>query len=642
VFVCGISAVIGAGDAGQTQALLARMHGPIRHRGPDGEGFLIVGPDGARRPPSLEGGGTGRALAGMAFRRLKILDLSEAAAQPMGSPDGSLWIVFNGEIYNFRELRAELAGRGRRFATTGDTEVALAAFEAWGERAFERLEGMWAIVILDLSKRRLVASRDRFGIKPLYFRREGRRLLLASEIKQILAASFGPPRARAPVVAKFLRGNRYPVLDETFFEEIFPIPPATWFETQLEDPASSPPAFRRYWDLAEAIRGAAPPASYGAAREEFRRILAAAVRSHHVADVPIGSLLSGGLDSSTLTSLLAEIVRGEGRDCPTFSFGFRDRAPEACELRYADALVRRDHLTNFETSLDADWVVENAGRVIHALDEPPLGLPALAQYRVFELARAHATTVVLDGEGSDEILAGYPYAQRLVLTDRLRRGRLADFGRELSAIARRESRSRLSVLRDSFGAPLARRLSRRREEPWLRAGWGAVSPVPVEVSPDPGLLNRRLFFDVRWGNVPIVLGHTDRASMAHSVEARVPFFDRRLVEFAFSLPDDFKAGSGDRKRILRDVARESLPPEITERADRMGFGTPDALLLRGKRWPAIRERILDGAFPASPCFSPGGVERLLAAVGDGRDQDLRRVWRLYALATWGAAFDVVL
>ncbi|HEV2064515.1 MAG TPA: asparagine synthase (glutamine-hydrolyzing), partial [Thermoanaerobaculia bacterium] len=540
--MCGISAVVGAGDTGETQALLARMHAPIRHRGPDGEGFLVVEPDGPSRLASLNGSGTGPALAGLAFRRLKILDLSEAAAQPMGSPDGSLWIVFNGEIYNFRELRAELEGGGRRFATAGDTEVALAAFEAWGEKAFERLDGMWAIVILDLARRRLVASRDRFGIKPLYFRREGGRLLLASEIKQILAASSQRPRSRAPVVAKFLQGNRYPVLDETFFDGVFPVPPATWFETELDDPAGAPPAFRKYWDLAGAIRAAAAPGTYGEALEEFRGILAAAVRSHHVADVPIGSLLSGGLDSSTLTSLLAEIMRGEGRDCPTFSFGFRDRAPEVCELRYADALVRRDGLTNFETSLDADWVVENAGRVIRALDEPPLGLPALAQYRVFGLARAHGTTVVLDGEGSDEILAGYPYGQRLLLSDRLRRGRLADFGRELSAIARRESRSPLSVLRDSFGAPLARRLSRKREEPWLHAGWGAAPWVPLEASPDHGLLNRRLFFDVRWGNVPIVLGHTDRASMAHSVEARVPFFDRRLVEFAFSLPDDFKAG----------------------------------------------------------------------------------------------------
>jgi len=217
------------------------MHAPIRHRGPDGEGFLVVEPDGPRRLESLDGSGTGPALAGLAFRRLKILDLSEAAAQPMGSPDGSLWIVFNGEIYNFRELRAELEGGGRHFATAGDTEVALAAFEAWGENAFERLEGMWAIVILDLARRRLVASRDRFGIKPLYFRREGGRLLLASEIKQILAAGSKRPCARAPVVAKFLSGNRYPILDETFFDEIFPVPPATWFESGLDAPAGAPP-----------------------------------------------------------------------------------------------------------------------------------------------------------------------------------------------------------------------------------------------------------------------------------------------------------------------------------------------------------------------------------------------------------------
>jgi asparagine synthase (glutamine-hydrolysing) len=636
--VCGISAVVGAAESEEVPSLLERMHRPIAHRGPDGERFLLL--DGGRAclfdgADSLRG----QASVGLAFRRLKILDLSDAAAQPMASPDGSLWIVFNGEIYNFLELRRELAGRGRCFETSGDTEVALAAFEAWGVDAFRRLEGMWAIVLLDLARRRLLASRDRFGIKPLHWCLDAGRLLLASEIKQILAARTEAPRARAAVVAKFLRGNRYPVLDESFFDGVFPVPPATWFEVSLDEPLASLPAFHKYWDLGAAVRATAPPASYGKAVEEFRGILTDAVRSHHVADVPIGSLLSGGLDSSMLTSLLHEVVGADGKECPTYSFGFRERAREFSELAYVDAMVRRDGLINFETSFDASWVAANASRVVRALEEPPLGLAALAQYRTFELARAHGTTVVFDGEGADEILAGYPYGQRLVLADRLRRGRLVDFARQLSAIARREARSRLAVLRDFFVAPLARRLFRTGSV-WIAPDYGPAEAVFLEGG-GAGLLNRRLVFDVRWGNVPIVLGYTDRSSMAHSVEARVPFFDRRLVEFALALPDEFKAGAGQRKRILRDVARERIPPQITERVDRMGFATPDTLILEEK-WPAFRSRILEAAFPRSPCFVPGAVARLVADFESGQSRDARRIWRLYALATWCQEFDVVL
>ena len=445
------------------------------------------------------------------------------------------------------------------------------------------------------------------------------------------------------LVARFLRGNRLPALPETFFEGIAPVPAATFFEVPLDGPLSADPVFRPYWDLAAEIRGARAPASYEEALDEFRHRLAEAVGSHHVADVPIGSLLSGGLDSAVLASLLAEVLRGEGRPCPTFSFGFREAAPDFCELRYVDAAVRRAGFANFETTFDARWVGENAGRVIRALEEPPLALPALAQFRVFELARQHGAVVVMDGEGADEILGGYPYYQRLLLMDRLRHGRLADFSRELSALARRESRSRASVLDFFFAGPLKRRFLRKAQRPWLSAAWGAGNGAgPVgPASPDPGLVNRRLYFDVRAGNVPIVLNTTDRNSMAHSVEARVPFFDRKLVAFAFSLPDAFKVGDGQRKRILRDVARATVPPEITERTDRMGFATPDEAILR-EGWPVFRRRVLADGFPESAAFVAGAVRGLLEDFEAGRDADVRRIWRLFALATWQAEFGVVL
>jgi asparagine synthase (glutamine-hydrolysing) len=267
-------------------------------------------------------------------------------------------------------------------------------------------------------------------------------------------------------------------------------------------------------------------------------------------------------------------------------------------------------------------------------------MPALAQYRIFELCRKKDCTVVLDGEGADEVLAGYPYHQRMLLVDRLRRGRLADFSRELKAIARREARGAAAVLADYFLAPIARRRGRRD-------GWLSPRSVPrcdpmaqVDSSPDPSLVNRRLFFDLRWGNAKLVLSYTDKTSMAHSIEARVPYFDRRLVEFAFSLPDEFKVGNGDRKRILRDVARERIPHEITERADRMGFGTPDGWLLRGEMWPSVKSAVLDRLSVGNGSVEPAAVRRFVEEFERGAHDDARSIWRLFALAAWREEFRV--
>jgi asparagine synthase (glutamine-hydrolysing) len=640
--VCGISVVFDpGGSAADGVDALQRMHASIPHRGPDGEGFLVLDARGSTHsPPRLDAIPRVPIKVGVAFRRLKVLDLSSAAAQPMPSPDGTCWIAFNGEIYNYRDLRSELAARGRSFRSTGDTEVALAAYEAWGEEAFARLEGMWAIVVMDLRRRRLVVSRDRFGIKPLYWTREGEALLLASEIRQILAARGEAPRVNGALLRRYLAGARLPCLDETFFDGLQPVPAASWTAFPLDAPLPDRPSFRRFWDLPD---GAAPPPrpAYGDAVDGLRQRLDDALRSHDDADVTVGSLLSGGLDSAALVGLLAPRRRALGRPFPTFSFGVRDLAPELCELGYVDAFVRRDGLVNHQAGLDAAWAVENAPRMVRALEEPPLAMPALAQYRVFQSCREHGATVVLDGQGADEILAGYPYHQRTLLADRLERLRLRDFGREVAAIARRQRRSALSVIGEAVWPPLAARV--HPAPGWLDRAYGppdegALGAARADRGHDPSRVNRQIRYDVKWGNVKIMLGYTDKSAMAHSVEARVPYFDRRLVEFALALPDSFKVGAGERKRILRDVARAVVPPEITERPDRLGFGVPQDELLRDGMWPAVREAIHDEGVLAWPCFVPAPARRFVDDFGAGRHRDARTIWRFYALALWARAF----
>jgi asparagine synthase (glutamine-hydrolysing) len=639
--MCGISVFLDPAGSPRLIARLLAMHGVIRHRGPDGEGFLLCDDRGkvthATQADALDATTTAPRV-GFAFRRLKICDLSAAADQPMSSADGKTWIVFNGEIYNFRELRIELEAKGHVFRSHGDTEVILAAFEEWGEDCFARLDGMWAIVILDLRRNRLVVSRDRFGIKPLYWTIDDNgALLLASEIKQILASAEGlAPRSNRPLIAAFLRGYRYPVLEETFFEGVRSIPPATWCEIDLAAPAA--PRFRLYWAL-ENFTAEHNRLSYREAVERVEEVLGHAVAWHCQGDVKVGALLSGGLDSSTLVGLAH---RHGTSKLPTYSLGYRDAAPQFCEMPYVDAMARRDGIENHETTIDASWVADNTDRILWALEEPPLAMPAFAQYRIFEFCAEHGATVILDGQGADEITAGYSYYQRLFVKDRLLHRRPLSAFSELRAIAKRERRSAASLFYEQFVAP---RFRARPSFPWIadggeHAGSAEAAFARHDVGRDHSLVNRQLYFDVRWGNVKIVLGYGDRNAMAHSIESRVPYFDRAFVELLFSLPDDFKIGNGDRKRALRDVARRYVPPEITERADRMGFGAPDEEMIRGPLRQLVEDAVNDPRFRTAGWIVPGEADRLLRDFQNGHHRDYRAIWRLFMLSRWASRFGL--
>ena len=638
--MCGISILLNPAGSPDFLERLIAMHAVIRHRGPDGEGFLVVDRDGAvTRSDTADGLGAAAAPRfGFAFRRLKICDLSELANQPMGSADRRTWVVFNGEIYNFRELRLELEAQGHVFRTHGDTEVVLVAYEQWGEHCFDRLDGMWGIAILDLHRNRLVISRDRFGIKPVYWKvdRDGA-ILFASEIKQILAATAGErPKANHPLIAAYLRGYRYPTLEETFFEGIRSVPPATWCEIDLAAPAE--PRFQSYWNLAD-YTAAHNTLCYDEAVAKVEERLAAAVHSHRQADVKVGALLSGGLDSSTLVGLAH---RNGSPRLPTYSIGYRDAAPAFCEMPFVDAMTRREGIENHETTFDAAWIADNTDRILWTLEEPPLAMPAFAQFRMFEFCAEHGATVIMDGQGADEITAGYPYHQRAFIKQRLLRRQFFAAWSELRAIARRERRSATTVFFDFF----LRHYTRRRPQfPWIADAAPRTSDPDFthargDYGRDPSLVNRQLYFDVRWGNVKIVLGYGDRNAMAHSIEARVPYFDRVFVELMFSLPDTFKIGNGDRKRALRDVARRYVPPEITERADRMGYGTPDEAMIRGPLSDVIADAVNDPAFRAAGWIVPEQTDRLLRDFHEGRHNDFRAIWRLFALSRWARRFSL--
>jgi len=363
-------------------------------------------------------------------------------------------------------------------------------------------------------------------------------------------------------------------------------------------------------------------------------ILGDAVRSHSVADVPTGALLSGGVDSSTIAAMAK---------LPTFSFGFEGEFAELSELEYSRAVAQQSALENHETTFDAAWVRDNIDHAIRSMEEPPLGLAPLAQFRVFQFCRERGMTVILDGQGADEILGGYPYHQRLLILDRLRGRRWRDASREIAAVAEKQETSRAAVTFDAVRPALNARFRlyfNRRPYEWLPVDDRDEDRRAYrDRGDDPSSVNRQAYWDIKWGNVRIILDYADRNAMYSSIESRVPYFDRRLVELAMSLPDDYKVGRGERKRLLRDVARRHLPPAVTERRLRQGFATPDEALVRGVLREDILRDLRDPSFTSLPIFNRARLERFIDQYARGASRDYRAAWRLWAFARWRAIFD---
>jgi asparagine synthase (glutamine-hydrolysing) len=618
--VCGISGVVDPSSGAASVEPLMAMHARIPHRGPDGEGFCLL--DHAFTLRDAEGSAGLRGLAeqsgarvALAFRWLQIQDRSPGSAQPMASADGKLRLVFNGEIYNFRALREELAAGGHRFGTASDTEVILAAYRAWGTGMFERLDGMWALALLDAAARKLVLSRDRFGIKPLYYSYCGGRLLFASEAKQLLAAGVSS-EANRDAVARFIPGARPAGTEQTFFANIHAHPAASYCELDLQ---SNPGELRflPYWALARTQAAL----SYAEAQDRLDRVLQSSVRMHMAAQVPVGVLASGGLDSGIVAALSVSAFADRAQEPVAFSMVLgpgepQDESPAIAQLR--DALG----FEGFTTTLDAARLRSRIDEIALAQEEPIAGMAVGGQYATLALAARHGIRVVLDGQGSDEIFAGYPRHQYALIAAGLRRGSWPRTLAEAGAILWRDA----SMFRRPSGVPAAgvRTLTRQ---------------VPSPIASPRLSLGETLRNDVLHGNLRWVLGVTDRNAMAHSIEARVPYVSRDVVELAFSLPDQFKVGAGWRKRILRDVALRHLPAPIVRRKARVGFGVPALPWLR-REFAADLLAVATGPAAAGTLFDADQVGRFVEGFLSGAHDDAGTAWRLYAVDRWVRAYSV--
>jgi asparagine synthase (glutamine-hydrolysing) len=620
----------------------------LRHRGPDDEGYLLfdaqgsqvrafAGPDTMRgiELPPVAGADASRYSCAFGHRRLSIIDLSAAGHQPMASADGRCWVTYNGEIYNYLELRRELEALGAAFRTASDTEVLLEAYRHWGTGMLTRLIGMFAFAILDLEARRVLLARDQFGIKPLYLSRRPEGLAFASEIKALLRLTGVGRRGNAERAYQYLRYGERDAAPPTLFQDVERLPAAHFLHVDLDTLRTAGPT--RYWAVDLERRS---DATFAEAAAEVRRLFDASVRLHLRSDVPVGSCLSGGLDS---TAIVLEASRALAGQAPMHTFSFIADDPEIAEERYVDLV---GGTVVHKVRPQAADIAADIGRLIEAQELPFESLSIYAQYRVFSLASQAGIKVMLDGQGSDEIFGGYYTLLGARISGLLADLRLATARRVLAAAPSNARSYRARMLATAAGrllpASIQGAVARGFGEPefpdWLAAGWfreRRVQPRLRDHGRGSDALRQELKLCVEHLTLPALLRYEDGNSMHFSIESRVPFCTPDLAQFALSLPAHYLiADDGDTKSVFRAAVSDLVPAAILRR-EKVGFAVPERAWLR-----SLHQWVAGAPYAALPFLDPHAVRREIAAAlaSDGRWPP--HVWRLVNMAFWSQAFKV--
>jgi asparagine synthase (glutamine-hydrolysing) len=622
--MCGLAGIV---DVQSTPSVsdIAAMIADIGYRGPDGFGRICLEEDGVA----------------LGHRRLSILDLSEAARQPMASRDERFWLVYNGEIYNYLEIRRELEALGHRFRSTSDTEVLLCAYEQWGAACLKRFMGMYAFAIWDRARKELFAARDRLGIKPFYYRETGHGILFASEIKSILAVQKEARAVDVTLIDAYMAFGYVPG-ENTLHQGIKRLLPGhtlTWKDGRT--------TVSRYWELdfdtrkGEDIRDCA---------ETTRRMLEESVQLHLRSDVPLGVFLSGGIDSSSVVALLSP---GASSGLKTFSVAY-DFGPQYDETPYAREVAAAFSTDHHEIRVTPGQFLDFVPRFVWHMDEPVTEAAAISLYYVSRLAREHVV-VCLSGEGSDELFAGYDFYAYNLAIEKLRRvldgrlfqslarmvpqtGRLAKVRKYLD-LAARPLEARYRGI-SSYDDAKARKLYTDAFAECAAAGNGSCNAFLEQLFTrsrnwDP--LSRMLYFDIKTWLVDDLLIKADRMSMATSIELRVPFLDHHLVEYAAAMPSRYKIRGSRTKLVLKEAMKKTLPARVVARR-KMGFPTPLEIMLRGELFHYAYETLLSRRATQRGYFDKRAVERLLLAHRDGSAAHQREIWQLLVLEEWHRQF----
>jgi asparagine synthase (glutamine-hydrolysing) len=621
--MCGIAGIFNFDPERRAdRALLERMTSLVAHRGPDDAGHEIFG------------------NVGLGHRRLSIIDVSTAGHQPMANDDGSVWIAYNGECYNYRELASGMRARGHRFKSDSDTEVILRLYEERGEACFRELDGMFALAIYDGRRQRLILARDRIGIKPLSYHYDSNRLIFASESKALLADPATPAKLDITALSDYLHLLSIPD-PRSIFGDVRKLQPGHYLVITTRGVKEEP-----YWSLPVSIDESM---SYEAAAEEFERRFDRAVQSHMVADVPVGAFLSGGVDSSAIVSAAGRV---SNTPIETFSITFPG-LDEFDESPFAEAVAARCGAKHHAFNL-APHLVEALPRIAWHADEPFAISSAFALYFIAKVARERVK-VVLTGDGGDEVFGGYVW-------------RHSDFGEPHPAAAAWVERATVLLRRHpKFRGLMPKRMEgmlRRlqgRDERYLQSftcfldnelldllepslagqvvdAWeNNIVQHVLETAPSKEQLARKLYTDIKTTLVSEMLTKADRMTMAHGLEARVPFLDHHLVEWAFTIPGRHKIRTGSGKALVKTAMERHLPHHVLYR-QKQGFNVPMKVWMRGELREFVRDTLTTARLSQRGFFRPEAVESMLADHFSGRRDSSNKIFALLMLELWHQLF----
>jgi asparagine synthase (glutamine-hydrolysing) len=650
--MCGIAGIYRFNGEVDCQEIRRVTH-PLLHRGPDDEGFLAVNFDSGKTYPLIENGSKVPGMRLETFkepmhlllghRRLSILDLSPAGHQPMRNEDGSLWIIHNGEVYNFKELRNRLESLGHRFHSRTDTEVVLHAYEEWGRDCLRYFNGMWAFAIIDLKNKGIFCSRDRAGVKPFYYVYDGRQFCFASEIKALLFLVDFSIEPNEQAIADYLFWGLLDHSHETFFKGIYQLGPGEYLWVDSANLTVKP-----YWDIE--VNGVRYPRKEDYA-ERFYELLKDSVRLRLRADVPVGTCLSGGIDSSSIVCIANQLMF-DGQSISQELVGEKQKTFSSCfenpiydERKYIELVAEQTGVGKNYVFPHGEDLLKELPRLIWHQDEPFSSTSVFAQWKVMECARESGVKVLLDGQGGDELLAGYPPSFFPLFKQTLRQVAFVSLIKEIRGFLKHQR-----VMVDQFiprvMTSLVPNMFKTFFQPLMsdRDGWmdesfkkkyyrNVATPHRFENE-----LNNYLYHIFRTAVLPGLLHYEDRNSMAYSIETRLPFLDYRLVEFVFGLPVKLKIEEGITKVILREAMKGVLPREIVNRMDKMGFVTPEAIWFRSTLKGPIEAILNSKSFSERGIFNVSYVHEAFRKHCNGKADNHAMIWRCVNLELWLRTF----
>jgi len=644
--MCGIAGIINKNgiESGQLQ----KMSEVLRHRGPDDEGYVMISLEGSYTflrgrdtIPELSGipnikEKLSDQVIGMVHRRLSIIDLTATGHQPMTYQNDQLLIVFNGEIYNYKEIRHELKNKGYKFTSESDTEVIMASYIEWGELCVNRFIGMWSFALYDKRKGELFLSRDRFGIKPLYFVHKDNKFAFASEIKALLALDFVEAKANINAVIEFLAFGNTSDPSGNLFAEIEVVPEGC---SLLVDIKNGSKKLSRYYDLEKATEGKLFN-SESEAIEEFRSIFQNTVQLHIRSDVPVGVNLSGGLDSSSLTAFMA--MELGGKPFNTFTAAFHQ--VDLDESGFAKLVTGRyPSIIPHYTYPDIHVFWDELDKQIWHHDLPFHSTSMFAQWEVMKLAHNNNIKVLLNGQGADEMLGGYYNFAGIYILDLIKQLKLVKAVHEYNSIKKNYTKNINSAISRALYAFLPeylKTIARKNQRIGMQFISQDYQPYISKIKPPElyGKDYRSLSINAVKNGLQQLLRYEDRLSMAFSIESRVPFLDHRLVEYSIALDSSLKLKDGWTKYILRKSSEPFLPKDIIWRKDKMGFLTP------ANQWKNELNKELI-AYLENEKFLPLFDKNKIIEVCNKdlhHPTHISEFWKMIALLKWSNVFNVTI